>query len=78
MSRVRFPVVVERDEDGVYIVSCPVLQGCHSYGRTLEEALANIREAIAAHIEARRAVGDPVPVAEKAATGQRPGSAAGA
>ena len=42
----QFPVVVEKDEDGFYIVECPVLQGCHSQGKTEEEALRNIREAI--------------------------------
>jgi predicted RNase H-like HicB family nuclease len=41
-----FPVVVEQDEDGVYIVTCPAFRGCHSHGRTIDEAMANIREAI--------------------------------
>ncbi len=39
------PVLIEQDEDGVFIVSIPTLRGCHSYGRTIEEAMANIREA---------------------------------
>lgn len=34
------------DEDGVYIVSCPQLKGCHSYGESIEEAMENIKEAI--------------------------------
>jgi len=34
------------DEDGIYIVSCPQLKGCHSYGETIEEAMENIKEAI--------------------------------
>ena len=41
-----YPVIVEQDADGAYIVECPVFQGCRSYGMTLDEALANIREAI--------------------------------
>ncbi|RUM87067.1 MAG: hypothetical protein DSZ24_07055 [Thermodesulfatator sp.] len=41
----QFPVLLEQDEDGYYITSCPSFQGCHSYGRTIEEALKNIREA---------------------------------
>ena len=41
-----FPIVVEQDEDGVFIVSCPTLRGCHSYGKTIDEALVNIREVI--------------------------------
>lgn len=59
--KVPFPVVIEQDEDGVFIAVCPVLQGCHSYGYTIEEAIANIREAIEVHLEARRLVGDPIP-----------------
>ncbi len=43
----RFSVVLERDEDGVYIVSIPTLVGCRSYGRTVDEALKNISEAAA-------------------------------
>jgi len=40
------PVLIERDEDGVFIVSVPTLRGCRSYGLTIEEAMANIREAV--------------------------------
>jgi predicted RNase H-like HicB family nuclease len=45
------PILVEQDEDNVYIVSCPVFKGCHSYGKTIEEALANIRDVIDMCIE---------------------------
>jgi predicted RNase H-like HicB family nuclease len=41
-----FPILIEQDEDGIYIVSCPTFQGCHSYGKTVDEALVNIREVI--------------------------------
>ena len=41
------PVVIEQDEDDVFIVSAPTLRGCHSYGKTLEEAIENITEATA-------------------------------
>ena len=46
MSKLNLPIVVEIDEDGVYIVSCPVFKGCHSYGATIDEALENLREVI--------------------------------
>ena len=46
MSERHFPVLVEQDEDGVSIVECPVFDGCRSYGHSLDEAIANIREAI--------------------------------
>jgi len=45
------PILVEQDEDGVYIVSCPIFKGCHSYGQTIDEALSNIREVIDMCIE---------------------------
>jgi predicted RNase H-like HicB family nuclease len=41
-----FPIVIEQDVDNVYIVSCPLFQGCHSYGKTIDDALSNIQEAI--------------------------------
>ena len=43
---VHVPVLIEQDEDGVFIVSVPTLRGCHSYGHTVEEAMANITEAV--------------------------------
>jgi predicted RNase H-like HicB family nuclease len=46
-----FPVIIEQDRDGTYIVECSVFKGCRSYGHTLEEALDNIREAIAVCME---------------------------
>ncbi|MDP3726413.1 MAG: type II toxin-antitoxin system HicB family antitoxin [bacterium] len=42
----QFPVMVERDEDGFYIIECPLLRGCFTQGKTLDEALKNIREVI--------------------------------
>jgi predicted RNase H-like HicB family nuclease len=42
---------VEQDEDNMYIVSCPIFKGCHSYGNTIEEALHNIKEVIDICIE---------------------------
>lgn len=44
-------VIIEQDEDGVFIVSVPSLRGCHSYGITLDEAMANISEAISLCLE---------------------------
>ncbi|OGU37828.1 MAG: hypothetical protein A2X61_01750 [Ignavibacteria bacterium GWB2_35_12] len=40
------PILIEQDEDNIYIVSCPVFKGCHSYGKTVEEALENLKEVI--------------------------------
>ena len=34
-KKVHFPVLLEQDENGIYIVSCPCFKGCHSYGKTI-------------------------------------------
>lgn len=43
-------VAIESDEDGWIVASCPTLPGCHSQGRTRDEALANIREAVEGYL----------------------------
>jgi predicted RNase H-like HicB family nuclease len=48
-----FNVTIDRDEDGVWIVECPAVPGCVSQGATKEEALENIKEAIALCLEVR-------------------------
>lgn len=45
------PIFVEKDEDGFYIVECPILRGCFTQGKTLDEAMRNIREVIALILE---------------------------
>ena len=50
-TSLHLPLPIETDEDGVFIVSCPAFKGCHSYGRTVDEAIANIREVIAMCLE---------------------------
>lgn len=42
----KFPVIIEKDQDGFFVADCPDLQGCHSQGTTIEEAITNIRDAI--------------------------------
>ena len=56
-----YTVVIERDEDGVYIVTVPALPGCHTAGDSEEEALELIKDAIRLHIEARLELGEPIP-----------------
>ena len=46
MKKLHLPIIVEQDEDGYYIVSCPIFKGCHSYGKTINEAMENIKEVI--------------------------------
>lgn len=47
----QFPVVIEKDEDGFFVADCPDLAGCHTQGRTIEEAISNIRDAIKLHLK---------------------------
>ena len=46
-----YPIIIEQDKDGVYIVECPLFKGCRSYGNDIAEAVENIREAIEVCIE---------------------------
>jgi len=59
MSEYHFTVVIEPDEKG-YHAFVPALPGCHSFGDTVEEAQANIFEAIEAHVESTLEDGEPV------------------
>ncbi len=46
-----FTVVLEKDSEGWYVATVPDLPGCHTQGRSLEQALERVREAIAAYME---------------------------
>jgi antitoxin HicB len=50
----KFPITLEEDEDGFIVAECPVLPGCVSQGKTRDEALANIEEAIMGYIASLR------------------------
>jgi predicted RNase H-like HicB family nuclease len=56
----KLPVTMYRDEDGWYVVECPVIPGCMSQGRTEAQAMENIREAIQLCLEVRQEQGLPV------------------
>lgn len=53
-------VIIEQDEEGVYIASVPSIQGCYTQGDTYEEALKNIEEVIHLCLESRKAHGVPI------------------
>ena len=50
----RFTVVLERDEDGFYVASIPALEGCHTQGRSLDQAMRRIREAAELWLQVHR------------------------
>lgn len=57
----KYRVLIEQDEDGVFVAEVPSLPGCVSQGETRAEALENVREAIAVYLESLEAHGEPVP-----------------
>lgn len=59
-----FVVSLERDETGMIVVQCPSIPGCISQGRTEDDAIANIREAIQGCLEVRGESGMPLTVFE--------------
>ena len=54
-------VVIYPGEDGYWVVECPSLPGCISQGRTREEAIANIKEAIEGYLLALEDENLPIP-----------------
>lgn len=59
----KFLVVIEQDEDGLYVATCPALQGCYTQGRTFEEVLERIRDVIDLCLEELREEGKRIPQA---------------
>ncbi len=58
---VKFRVLIEPDEDGVFVAECPLLPGCVSQGKTREEAVANIRDAIQGYLHSLEKHNEPIP-----------------
>lgn len=58
----KFQIIIDRDEDGKWVVECPSIPGCVSQGDTKEEALKNIHEAIQLCLEVRAERGMPLTI----------------
>ena len=56
-----YKIVIKEGEDGYFVVECPAIQGCISQGKTYEEAIENIKEAIELSLECYRENGMPIP-----------------
>ncbi len=56
-----FPVIIEKDEDGFFVADCPDLPGCHTQGKTLEEAITKIRDAIKLHLKILKEEREEIP-----------------
>ena len=59
----RYTVILQREEDGGYVATVPVLPGCVSQGDTRAEALKNVEDAIEVYLEDMHAAGENIPVA---------------
>jgi len=57
----KYRVLIEEDEDGIFIVECPSLPGCVSQGKTRKEALENIQDAIKGYLESLKKHGEAIP-----------------
>ena len=57
----KFRVVIEQDEDGVFVAECPSLPGCVSQGSTRAEALDNIRDAMVGYLASLKKHDEPIP-----------------
>jgi len=58
----KFIVTIDRDEDGMFVVECPSIPGCVSQGKTEQEAIENIKDAIKQCLEVRAEKGMPLTV----------------
>jgi len=61
MINMRYRILIEQDEDGIFTAECPSLPGCVSQGKTRKKALENIKDAILGYIESLKKHNEPIP-----------------
>ena len=57
----RYRILIEQDEDGVFVAECPSLPGCVSQGNTRKETISNIHDAIKGYLESLKKHNEPIP-----------------
>lgn len=57
----RYRILIEQDEDGVFVAECTSLPGCISQGKTRREALENIKDAIKGYLKSLKKHNEPIP-----------------
>lgn len=57
----KFRILIEKDEDGIFTAECPTLPGCLSQGQTRSEVLINIQDAIKGYLESLKKHDEPIP-----------------
>ena len=60
--RKEFTVIIEQDEDGIYVASVPELEGCHTQAKTLDELRERVKEAIQLYLEVESDLINEVPL----------------
>jgi predicted RNase H-like HicB family nuclease len=57
----RYRIIIEQDEDGMFVAEAPALPGCVSQGKTRNEAIDNIQDAIKGYLESLKKHNEPIP-----------------
>jgi len=57
----RYRILIEQDEDGIFVAECPSLPGCLSQGKSRKEVLSNIQDAIKGYLESLKKHNEPIP-----------------
>ena len=58
----KFRIVIQEDEDNIFVAECPTLPGCISQGKTRSEAIENIHDAIKGYIESLKKHNELIPI----------------
>lgn len=61
MAKRKYRIVIEQDEDGMFVVECPALPGCISQGKTRLQAVRNIKDAIKLYLKSLEEHGEKLP-----------------
>ena len=57
----KFRILIEQDEDGIFVAECPSLPGCISQGKSRKEVLENIQDAVRGYLESLKKHDEPIP-----------------
>jgi predicted RNase H-like HicB family nuclease len=60
--KIEFTIVIEQDEDGIYVASVPELEGCHTQAKTLDELRERVNEAIQLYLVVESGIVEAVPL----------------
>lgn len=56
----KYQVLIRQDDDGIFVAKCPSLPGCISQGKTREESLANIKDAVNGYLQSLKKHNEPL------------------